>query len=626
MDASTNDKGIFIFGPFRLDASRRTLSRDGDPIKLTSRLFDTLLYLIENSGRLVEKDELLSAIWGGRIVEEGNLTSAISELRKILQIEGETTPMIATAPRRGYRFMAAVRHETSPAPLAGMSIATPLIARRRKIPSLAVIAIAAAAISIAISVWLARPQPVASPPAFAPPANSIAILPFANMSATADRDYIADGLSEELIGALSEINQMHVIARTSSFAFKGSHTGINDIARQLNVSTVLEGSIREQGGRLRITAELIDGLTGFHLWSHIYDRDQGDVLHLQTDIATEVTRALKLTLLGGDLAKLNRGGTNNPGALDAYLRGIALKHQMDPATGKAALAAFDQAIALDPYFAMAHIMRARMLAGMAEGFGDSTADVSAGRALAAQGMAAAELAVRLASDLAPAHSALSDAALDDWDFQRAGAEIGKAMELQPNDSATLIDYAWFQAYTGHPDIAQEAAQRAAVLNPLSANVYVDMVWTQLWARNPLAAAQSLRHAEQLKVGHALDVYLQGRIALAEGNYAAAQQICGAGEDWKQNYCLAIADHGLGQQGAADAQLALLRSRMGNNAAFQYADIYAQWGRPGDALDALENAYRVRDTGMMEIQVDPFLDPVRGTDRFKDIVRRLNFPN
>jgi len=308
------------------------------------------------------------------------------------------------------------------------------------------------------------------------------------------------------------------------------------------------------------------------------------------------------------------------------LRGIALKHQMDPATGKAALAAFDQAIALDPYFAMAHIMRARMLAGMAEGFGDSTADVSAGRALAAQGMAAAELAVRLASDLAPAHSALSDAALDDWDFQRAGAEIGKAMELQPNDSATLIDYAWFQAYTGHPDIAQEAAQRAAVLNPLSANVYVDMVWTQLWARNPLAAAQSLRHAEQLKVGHALDVYLQGRIALAEGNYAAAQQICGAGEDWKQNYCLAIADHGLGQQGAADAQLALLRSRMGNNAAFQYADIYAQWGRPGDALDALENAYRVRDTGMMEIQVDPFLDPVRGTDRFKDIVRRLNFPN
>jgi hypothetical protein len=156
-------------------------------------------------------------------------------------------------------------------------------------------------------------------------------------------------------------------------------------------------------------------------------------------------------------------------------------------------------------------------------------------------------------------------------------------------------------------------------------VYVDLVWTLIWSHKPDAAEEALRHAEQLGVGKLLAAYLHAIIALAKGDPAAAQRICAAGEDWKQNYCLAIADHLLGQQDAAAAQLAALRARMGDNAAFQYVDIYAQWGRTDDALAALEAAYKLRDTGLMEMQVDPFLDPIRATPRFRAVLHSLDFP-
>jgi tetratricopeptide (TPR) repeat protein len=334
---------------------------------------------------------------------------------------------------------------------------------------------------------------------------------------------------------------------------------------------------------------------------------------------------MRVTLLGDDLARMRRGGTNNAEAMDAYLRGVALKHKQDPASARLALAAFDRAVALDPGFALAHVLRARVLSGMAEGFGDASTDVGYLHLLAQQGVQEAELAVQLAPDLAAAHAALGAAAQDFWDFRRASTEFARAAELEPNDAPTLVDYAWMQAYLGHTATAVAAARRAALINPLSQGVYVDLVWTLIWSHKPEEAQQALRRAEQLGAGRLLATYLAGRIALAAGDAAGAQRICAAGEDWKQNYCLAIADHLLGQQEAAAAQLAALRARMGDNAAFQYADIYAQWGQADAALTALETAYRLRDTGMMEIQVDPMLGPIRAMPRFQAVLRSLDFP-
>jgi len=172
-----------------------------------------------------------------------------------------------------------------------------------------------AAISTATS------SPAAQPAAFSPPPYSIAVLPFVNMSGDKDQDYFSDGLTEELLNSLAEINELQVAARTSAFSFKGKDTDIGTIARKLNVGAVLEGSVRRSGNTVRITAQLINPITGFHLWSHTYDRDLGDVLKLQADIASAVASALKVTLLEEDATKIELGGTRVPAAFDAYLRG-----------------------------------------------------------------------------------------------------------------------------------------------------------------------------------------------------------------------------------------------------------------------------------------------------------------
>jgi TolB-like protein/DNA-binding winged helix-turn-helix (wHTH) protein len=617
MDAASHITGIYVFGPYRLDPTRRTLTRDGVPVHLAARPFDVLLLLVENLGAPVSKAALQAAVWGGRIVEDGNVPQTIFALRRALQTEETGDRLIVTVAGQGYCLALPVRRESAPAAAVAPARAAAFGRSRLVLACGALLAAGAAVLAL-----LPRAPP---PAAFAPPPYSVAVLPFANMSGDAGQDYIGDGLSEELIGALGEVGQMRVVARTSSFSFRGSHAAVAEIARRLNVGAVLEGSVRHDGARLRITAQLIDAVSGFHLWSHDYDRPAGDVLHLQTDIAAEVTRALKLTLLGEDVAKMTLGGTDNPAAFDAYLRAMRLKHQMDPSNAKTVLAACDEALRADPRFALAQVLRARILIGIAEGFDTNHGNVAALHAAARDAMAAAELAVRLAPDLAGAHAAIGSAALDAWDFRRASAEFARALQLAPNNAAILMDDAWLHALLGHSGRAVAQARHAVDLNPLAASAQVDFIWTLLWANQPAAAARALHYAEELGVSHLLATYLRGRIALARGDAAAAREICAKGEDWKQLYCLAIADHALGHDDAAASGLARLRALMGDSAAFQYADIYAQWGQTDAALAALEHAYDLRDTGLMEIQVDPFLFPLRTRQRFRDVVARMAFP-
>src|SRR5580692_11170611 len=200
----------------------------------------------------------------------------------------------------------------------------------------------------------AAPSPADAAAAFAPPAHSIAVLPFVNMSGEKDQEYFSDGLTAELLNSLSRITELQVAARTSAFSFKGKDTDIGTIARKLNVATVLEGSVRRSGNTLRITTQLINAVTGFHLWSKTYDRDLGDVLKLQTEIATAVASALKVTLLGDVAARVELGGTRNPAACDAYLRGAkAYSSIRDAKDHPTALAAYTDAIRLDPQYALA---------------------------------------------------------------------------------------------------------------------------------------------------------------------------------------------------------------------------------------------------------------------------------
>jgi TolB-like protein/DNA-binding winged helix-turn-helix (wHTH) protein len=640
MDVSQREGCTYAFGSFRLNPQRRTLLHNGTPVPLTSRLFDALLYLVQNHDRLVERGELEQAIWPGRSVEDGNLQKAVAAVRKALETQEPGETFIVTAAGRGFRFtmpvvlepnvaeridmIAQAQGSSAEAGLFGRTDGAAPTAAAQPIQSWwtrAALSVGALALVIAgAAVWyfVNRPAP------FSPPPHSVAVMAFANLSGDPCQEYFSDGLSEELINALGRVGAVRVAARQSAFSFKGKSATIADIARLLNVGTVLEGSVRRNRQQLRITVQLIDTATGFQLWSHSYDRDQGDILMVQGDIAEAVAASLQVQLLGTDVAQLTLGGTTNPKALDAYLRAITMRRANRPGANKPALAAFNEALALDPKFALAHTGLAILLTAMSNGINEDTVDLASSQKLAAHALTEAELAVSLAPKLGVAHEALADLALYQWQFARADTEYSLALALAPEDDEVNLRYALYQMDLGHISAGLAAAKRGAELNPLSPRAYLGLALTLVKARRPEEALDAVSHAEQL-AGEGSAAPQRAEAEIEKGDMQAASRTCSAERDLLRYYCLAIADHALGKQNDAETQLAKLRAAAGDDAAAIYAKIYAQWGRLDDALAWLETAYRLRDTNLLQLKADPEWDPIRDTPRFKEIERQMNFP-
>lgn len=332
------------FGHAEVRLSERQLLVDGQPVFVGARAFDVLSLLIAHRERVVDKNELLEAVWPGLVVEENNLQVQISTLRKVLG-----PGAIATISGQGYRFTATLDSERGPLSDADIPRTTPETAltagqggaapntrldaaaprpRAGTVHRGAWLAVGLAILlAFGIGAWaLLRSKPeaaaVASVDTRRPPAHSIAVLPFVNNTGDPTQDYFSDGLSEELLTSLSKIPDLQVAAGTSSLAFKGKDTKVAEIGHELNVGAVLEGSVRKEGRHVRITALLIDTTTGFLVWSNTYDRDLKDILKLQTEIAASVTKTLQATLLADAVAAIELGGTQTPQALDAYLRGM----------------------------------------------------------------------------------------------------------------------------------------------------------------------------------------------------------------------------------------------------------------------------------------------------------------
>jgi len=647
VDILVRDKGIFGFGAFRMDAVRRCLARDGAPLKLPPKLFDTLLYLVEHAGRVVEKDELLTAVWDGRFVEEASLTQTVFLLRRILQSDETTADFIVTVPGHGYRFVAPVRRETESGAPAGASTALreaapaarfepPATEQGASEPSrawwrpgnaafIAAALLVAGVISLAlVQRWASERAPQGVHAAFNPPPRSVAVLAFTNMSGDRSQDYLADGFSEELINVLSRVDALHVAARTSAFFFKSHPATIADIARQLNVGAVLEGSVRREGQRLRITVQLINAATGYHFWSHNYDRDFGDVLKLQTEIAEKVTQSLQVTLNAGDAARLTMGGTGNSAAFDAFLQGMRSMHGRDEASYRSALAAFNEAVRLDPHYAAAQTKRAYVLMFIANF--DTTNDLARVRATMAQAMGAADRAVALAPDWAQAHAARGAILLQLLDFGGAERELSRARAEAPGDVAVDRPYAYLEAYLGHRAAAEAAAARVVARYPLEADSYADQAEILYQNRRYDDSLAALRHAHALAEAEPpRDQLTSALVYLAQGKPEMARQKCALDQNAGQTLCLAIATHQLGRLAEAKAHLAKFRAAMGDTGAYDYAEIYAQWGDGTNALVWLKAAYKLRDTGLVMLRTDPLLDPIRATPEFADIERRLNFP-
>jgi serine/threonine protein kinase len=465
-------------------------------------------------------------------------------------------------------------------------------------------------------------------PAFTPPAHSVAVLPFTNLSGDPKQEYFSDGVSEELINALSHVEALQVSARTSSFSFKGKNADIGTIARKLNVAAVLEGSLRRSGDTVRVTAQLIDTVNGYHIWSQNYDRDLKDILTLQTDIATAVAQEMQVKLLGDEAARIEVGGTRNPEAYDAYLRGMQiLTTAQDTAAFRRALAAFDHAIALDADYAAACAQRAHTLRSIAS----RTTDPAIVRDLFAAARQSAERAIALAPDYADGHMSLGWHVLV-WgflDFNGAEREIDRAMALAPGSASVLDGYSGFQGIIGHHATALAAIRRAIALDPQNPRYREHLLQNLSWARRfkeVLAAVQDAKalHAEGYDAGmfSATSYLALHRPELAAQTCESPATPLGEGD---RDLCLALAYRALGKIDKAAAELDQFKALNGDLGAASYAAVYAQWGDPDAALSWLATAERLQKASLVDLKVDWMLDPIRNQPQFRALLQRLNFP-
>ena len=424
------------------------------------------------------------------------------------------------------------------------------------------------------------PQTPAPPPlaatASAAPAHSVAVLPFTNMSGDPHDEYFSDGLSEELLNTLAAVPGLKVAARTSSFSFKGKNEAVGEIARKLNVATVLEGSVRRDKSHVRISTELVDAGTGFQRWSQTYDRDLKDVLALQSEIAGSVAGALKVKLLqsdsGGDV-----GGTDNPRAFDAYLRAedLARHPNISAQVGEETVRAYDAAIALDPNYANA--LRGRAEARIDYAFNSDLPPPEV-RRLTDLGLADARKSAELAPALGAAHSVIGNALAGEQDYAGALVEFKKALALSPGDVRVYRESAGFIVGMGDFEEAIAQARHATELDPLNPKAYETLQSVYYFARRYQDSLGVASRAMEVGQDVSRSLGWQGFAYIGLGNYEAAREACAEEKmQWVSFTCLAIVYDRLGRRPEAEAALGQLIHRYGDSASYQQAQVYASWG-------------------------------------------------
>lgn len=418
------DQDKVSIGRFRLDLARRALSRDGTPVPLGSRALEILCVLAGAKGEVVSKDELMDRVWPGSVVEENTIQVHISALRKALDEVSTGQRHVVTVPGRGYR-------------LVGMD------------PSASISA----------------PDESAGPAL--PDRPSIAVLPFQSMSADPEQEYFADGVVEEIITALSRFSGLFVIARNSSFAYKGRTIDVKQVGRELGVRYVLEGSVRRDGERVRITGQLIDAATGVHLWADRFDGKLEDIFGVQDQVTASVVGAIAPKLERAEIERAKRKPTESLDAYDYYLRGRASFHQWTREGNNDALRLFNRAVEIDPDFAAAYGMAALCYAQrVANGWmADRQQETSKAALLA-------ERAVELGRDDAVALSSAGIARLRVvGDIDAAATFIERALALNPNLAQAWYGASFVRNCSGEPELALQCLNHAMRLSPIDPLMY-----------------------------------------------------------------------------------------------------------------------------------------------------------
>ena len=589
-------KHLYGFGSYRLDAVERVLLRDGQPVTLPPKDLETLLVLVERAGHIVEKEELLEKVWPGVFVEEGNLARHIFNLRQVLGDSPDGRKYIETIPKRGYRFVAAVQEDPeATAPYSTVQDSeqaqtTVHFGQKRSLWMwpLALAVLAVTGILIARHFW-----PQRNP---SPQRAMLAVLPFINLSGDAHEDYFADGLTEEMIAQLGQLQpaQLGVIARTSTARYKDTKETVAQIARELGVGYLLEGSVRRGGDRVRVTAQLIQAGEQTHLWAETYERPLTDVLSIQREIAEKITHSLSIQLLPA-ATSVSANSRLNLESYDKYLLGL---HELGEDTRESvnrAIQYFQEAIALDP-------KDARLYAALAAAYDAATTYYSSPAEVMPRAKEAALRAVELDPTLGSAHVRLGYVRLFfDWDWPAAEREYRRALEINPSLPEAQLGYANYLATLGHFDEAVSRVQQAYLFDPLALESRKEALWIYYFSgRMPETVEQAQKTIElepDAGLPHAMLAMAYAQMGKRPETLQAAENAIRLANSPSIITATAAALAHVGQNREAKQLLskALEQAKERYVCRFLVADAYVELGDTEKALESLEQGFLQRST-------------------------------
>jgi TolB-like protein/DNA-binding winged helix-turn-helix (wHTH) protein/Tfp pilus assembly protein PilF len=632
---------LYRFGQFVLDPGRRTLSRAGSSILLTPKAFDVLLFLAQNPNRLVTKEELLEAVWGDTFVEEGNLTQYIWQLRRAIGDNSEDTRLIVTIARKGYQFTenVSVAEAAEIVKLAAVQVPTDessLANRQSPIEGRADTAISKGPMPWAKAVFLVASTLILVAVAYASwrhfaagPAPSsqkiiLAVLPFENLTGDPNKEYLADGLTEETISQLSRLNpdRLGVISRTSVMGYKHKNERPDQIGRDLSAQYLLENSLRESGNHIRLTTQLIQVKDQTHLWSHDYDYPVKDILTVEEDVAKAVAHEIQIRLTSQEQANLAQSYPVSPEAFDAYLQGyFFFERNTDNDTDMAAKY-YERAIQLDPSYALAWagLSRARKWQAV-RGLIPKEAGYQAARE-------AVERALALNPNLAAAHAQMGRIKQQvDFDWTGADASFQRAAALEPGNPGSVRMAASSARMLGRFAEALQLSRRAVDLDPLNADSWQSLGDTEYYAGKLAESATDYEKALELNP----DVF-PGNISLSRTYIVqgraqdALSEIERVRYDPERASLHAIAYHALGRKRESDAALRELMMKYHARTAYQIAEVYAFRNQSDEAFEWLDRANVQRDDDLIVTKVDPFLKNLHNDPRYAAFLKKLNLPN
>lgn len=609
----------YRFGDFRIDReSRQLIGPDGAAIALTGKAFDVLLYLVEHAGRLVGKDELLAQVWSGRIVDENNLTQAVSNLRKALGADAGDHRYILTEARRGYRFVAEVHSGEIVVAPKSRSRRRPFLSRHRG--SAALVVLLACALTL-YAAWPVRgPIPIEHD---APPATiALAVLPFRPLAGTAGDELLELGLVETLITQLSRSSALRVRSLASSRRVSGDTQDALDAGRKLRANHVLTGSIQRGRDQLRVNVQLLEVANGRTLWADTFDAHPGEIFALQDRIASAVIAALDVGALPARTSSACDGA--DPDAYRAYLTGRHQANRPDPERLASALLAFQRAIDLDPACAPAYAGMASTYRGLVN-IGERDP-----REMFPLARAAAEQALRIDPSLAEAHFAKASIQFRyDWNWTAAETSFKRALALNPSLADAHYGYSTLLITLGRVDKAVSHARQASEADPLSPLAHAIEAYVLAAAGQPDAAALPLERALELQPDFSIALLYRGEIALGRGDTEDAiadleQAVRHSKGNTRALAMLGVAHAAAGDREAAEEVLDSLQARAasGYQPATSQAAVYNALGNTGRALALLEKALAERDVRLSFLKIDANWDNLRSHPRFQALLQKM----